>query len=279
MARLRLGVALLLPSPVAEEVDGLRRAVGDGSLARVPPHVTLVPPVNVRAENLSRGLAVVRAAAASTATELTVTLEAPTSFLPANPVLYLPLGGDVGAIDDLRRRVWEPPLTRDLTWPFVPHVTLADDAPEERIAAAVTALSAYRATVVFDRVQLLVERRPGPRWHPLADTFFGPPAVVARGGPLAVEMVRSRLVDPDGANLLAAEGAELGWPEDPDYGGRDRLVVTARRAGEVVGVAAGWLTSRGWQQAVVVASEHRAQGVGRHLQAALASAAADWGIG
>ena len=43
-------------------------------------------------------------------------------------MLYLPVGGDLDAVDDLRRRVWEPPLTRTLTWPFVPHVTLADDA-------------------------------------------------------------------------------------------------------------------------------------------------------
>ena len=50
--RVRLGVVLLVPPPVAGEIDGLRRAVGDGALGKVAPHVTLVPPVNVRDERL-----------------------------------------------------------------------------------------------------------------------------------------------------------------------------------------------------------------------------------
>jgi 2'-5' RNA ligase/GNAT superfamily N-acetyltransferase len=280
VARLRVGVALLLPSPVAEEVEGLRRASGDRSLGRVPPHVTLVPPVNIRHEDLGRALAVLRAAAAATARDVAVSLEAPTSFLPDNPVLYLPVGGDVAAIHELRRRIWEPPLTRALTWPFVPHVTLADQAPRERIDAARMALAGYRNTVAFDRIHLLVERRgglpgrPGPRWQPLADAAFGPPAVVARAGPLALELVRSHQVDPEGAALLKAEGADLGVPPAPIRGPE---VVTARREGDVVGVAAGWLTGEGPTSTIFVAPVHRRQGIGRHLQGALAVAIDDAG--
>ncbi|MDQ6614532.1 MAG: GNAT family N-acetyltransferase, partial [Actinomycetota bacterium] len=274
MARLRLGVALLLPSPVAEEVNGLRRAVGDRSLGRVPPHVTLVPPVNVRQDELGQVLAVVRAAAAATPRELTITLEAPTSFLPDNPVLYLPLGGDVGAVHALRGRVWEAPLIRSLTWPFVPHVTVADGAPPERIEAAMAALSDYIAVVAITRVHLLVERRPGPHWRPFADIAFGPPSVVARAGPLAVELVRSHQIDPEAAGLLEAEGIELAAPPAAVLG---PLVVTARREGEVVGVAAGWLTPDGCHSAVLVATPHRRQGIGRHLRAALAVTVADEG--
>jgi 2'-5' RNA ligase len=266
MARLRLGVALLLPSPLAEEVDGLRRAVGDRSLGRVPPHITLVPPVNVRRDDLSRALAVLRAAAAATPRALTVALGAPTSFLPANPVLYLPLQDGVDAVRTLRQRVWVPPLTRSLTWPFVPHVTLADAASPERIEAAIAALSSYAAVATIERVHLLAEYRPGPQWRPLADVAFGPPAIVARGGPLAVELVRSQQVDPEGAALLEAEGAVLGVSDAPLDA---PLVVTARREGEVVGVAAAWLTTEGSQCDVFVATKHRRQGIGRHLQAAL----------
>ncbi len=247
----------------------MRRALGDRSLGRVPPHITLVPPVNVRSDELSRALAVLRAAAGATPSPLTVELGPPTTFLPANPVLYLPVGGDLGASTDLRRRVWEPPLTRTLTWPFVPHVTLADDADPQRLEAACVALAGYRATVSFDRVHLLVEHRPGPQWRPLADVAFGAPAVVARGGPLAVELVRSHQVDPEGVALLAAEAADLGVPEDPVRG---PVVVTARREGAVVGVAAGWLTTEGWSRQVFVAARHRGQGIGRHLAAALSAA-------
>lgn len=270
MARLRLGVALLLPMPVAAEVDGLRRALGDRSRERIPPHVTLVPPVNVRSQDLGRALAVLRSAAAATPPVVTVTLDPPTSFLPANPVVYLPV--TAVAVEALRRRVWEAPLTRTLSWPFVPHVTLADDIPPDRIAAAVAALASFTASVTFDRVSLLVEHRPGPQWRPLADAAFGPPAVVARGGPLAVTLDRSHQVDPEAQALLSQSEVDLAVPPTVLRG---PLVVTARREGEVVGVAAGWIGGDGYQSSVFVAPAHRRQGIGRHLASALASAVAD----
>ena len=126
---MRLGVALLLSSPVADQVDGLRRALGDRTLGRVPAHITLVPPVNVKEADLGRALAVLRAGAAAAPRVLRLRLGAPTSFLPANPVLYLPVDGDLealAALAALRDRVMVPPLARPLAWPFVPHVTLAD---------------------------------------------------------------------------------------------------------------------------------------------------------
>lgn len=289
MPKVRLGVALLVPPPVADEIDGLRRALGDRSLGRVPPHITLVPPVNVREEHVGQALAVVRAAAAATAAEVTVTLGPPTSFLPANPVLYLPVGGDVATVEALRAGVWAPPLTRPLTWPFVPHVTLVDAgagappagastagastaAASEWIEAAVAALGGYQVDVAFDRIHLLVERRPGRQWVPLADVAFGAPAIVARGGPLAVELVRSHSIDPEARALLDAEGIEL------DESG-DGVVVTARREGEVVGVGRAWGSPDGCQATVVVATRHRHQGIGRHIDAALESATAEarWG--
>ena len=65
MTKARLGVALLLPAGVSAEVDGLRRALGDGALGRIPAHLTLVPPVNVREDRLGHALAVLRSAAAA----------------------------------------------------------------------------------------------------------------------------------------------------------------------------------------------------------------------
>ena len=45
-------------------MDGLRRAFSDPALDQVAPHITLVAPVNVRAEDLADGLRVLRDAAA-----------------------------------------------------------------------------------------------------------------------------------------------------------------------------------------------------------------------
>ena len=65
MARSRLGVAIILPEPARTEVQALRRALGCPSLETQPPHITLVPPVNVRAEHIADVMAVARSAAAS----------------------------------------------------------------------------------------------------------------------------------------------------------------------------------------------------------------------
>lgn len=263
MSRMRLGVALLIPPPLDREVDALRRAVGDGALGRVPSHVTLVPPVNVRSERLEEAVAVLRRAAAATR-PFTVVLGAPATFLPDNPVLYLPVTDGAEAVTDLRDRVFVEPLARQLTWPFVPHVTIADDAPPQRISAAQTALDAYAAVVTFDRVHLLQEH-PGRVWAPLADVAFAVPAVIGRGG-LPVELTTSGRPEP-GARAAVTGDAE-----------RVDVTITARRDGEVVGLASGWADDQVAHLVdLVVAGPHRRMGIGSHLVAAFESWAAERG--
>jgi 2'-5' RNA ligase len=268
MARMRLGAALLLRSPVADEVNGLRRALGDRSLDRVPAHVTLVPPINVRDVDLGSTLAVLRAAAATVVDRLSFELGPPATFLPDTPVVYLAVGTRLGELEALRARLLSPPLARERewAWPFVPHVTVDEvDHPE----AAAATLGGYRATATVDRVHLLQEvREEGRRrWIPLADAAFGPPAIVGRGG-LALELTRSHLIDPEAAALLAAAGAGGPGPED-GWGPVRRVVVTGRREGAAVAVGVAWLGPDGGQVVVVVDPRHRRQGIGSHVLAAV----------
>ena len=264
MPKARLGVALLLPSPVAQEVDGLRRAVGDGSLRRIPAHLTLVPPVNVAEARLPEALAVLRTAAAL-AGPLTLELGPPRSFLPDSPVLYLAVDGDVAEVHALRGRILRDPLARTISWPFVPHVTLADSASREVIEAAVTALGRYRAQVRFDRVHLLRESA-GRVWEPIAEALLRPPAVIGRGG-LPVELSVTTHLDPE----------SLGFLEQHE--GVDRpFAVTARRGQRVVGVATGTLTDEvAHLDHLVVDAGQRRQGIGSHVLAAVESLAAEKG--
>lgn len=251
-------MAVLLDPPAGQEIDGLRRAVGDPSLGRIPPHVTLVPPVNVRREELPDALAVLRRAAAATP-PLQLAVGAVSTFLPVNPVLYLGVGGDVEHLRALRDAVFVPPLERRLSWPWVPHVTLADGAPEDRIAAALESLSGYSVLAPVDRVVLL-EEGPGRVWTPLADAALGPPARIGTGG-LVLELTRGRLVDP----LLGAPPGPAGLVPP--------LVVTAHREGRPVGWARATVDHRGTHTEIHVAEEHRRQGIGGHLRAHL-----DWAL-
>lgn len=275
MARLRLGVALLVPPPVGAEVDVLRRACGDRAVGHLPPHCTLVPPVNVREDRLDDALARLRSAAAA-CRPITVTLGPLTSFLPANPVLYLEVEGEVDAVHDLRHRIFAEPLARSLTWPFHPHVTVVDSGEPERMEAAVRALAGYRAEVTFERVHLLAEQRDeaGQRvWRPIADATLAAPAVVGRGG-LELELTVSSRLDPEGTRFSEREWAVVDrdrygevWPED--------LAVTARRDGRVVGAAVGWTSGASAYLAdLVVGAAQRREGIGGQLVAAFLSEAA-----
>jgi GNAT superfamily N-acetyltransferase len=251
-------------------VDGLRRALGDDSLGRVPAHLTLVPPVNVRTTDLGAALRRLRAAAGTVPGPLHLTLGPPATFLPDNPVLYLDVGGDVEHLRRLRDAVFAPPLERLLTWPWVPHVTLADSATPERIAAALTALDRYAVVTMVQRVVLL-EESAGRIWTPLADAHLGPGVVVGRGG-LALEITRSRIIDPEVHAMLAAgpEGASRRSPDVPPLGGP--IILTARREMQVSGVAAAWTGPDGTHVAVYVPREYRGQGIGSHLLAHLETA-------
>lgn len=266
----RLGVALLIPPPFAAEVDALRRAMADPALDRIPPHLTLVPPVNVRDDALDDALAVLRDAAAQTR-PMTIAIGPPTTFLPVNPVLYLAVGGDLDAVSRLRERVFRPPLERSLTWPFMPHVTIADEADPARIEAALVAMAGYRRAVTIDRVHLLREGE-GRRWQPIADVPFTAPAVVGRG---PLELVLST------TDALGADGwtfAEREWPlfnadrYGPDWPAEQAFAITARRHGDVVGYAEGFVQGqRALLGMLMVGAAHRGEGIGSHLLAAFES--------
>ena len=301
MPRRRLGVALLLDPPLADEVDGLRRALGDRALGRIPPHLTLVPPVNVAEGDLGAALGRVRDAAASLDGPLRLELGPPDSFLPANPVLYLRVAGEVDRLARVRAAVFAGPLSRTEAWPWIPHVTLADEADPGRIGAALGVLDAYRSGFEANRVVLLEERTTptGRRWLPLADAVFGPRHIVGRGG-LELELTLGRLLDPEAAALLrdlpearrAREGADesegragawAGVPPAGEEAGADLgehrapfpQLCVARRLEGVVGVGAAWWSGGRGYLGVAVDPAARRQGIGSQILARLTSALGD----
>ena len=219
MPRVRLASALLVPEPLAREIDGLRRAMGE-NLDRVAPHLTLVPPVNVRVDDVGAALALLRNASAAV-DSITVTLGPAVTFHPVNPVVYLEVGGDVDAVHRVREAVFAPPLERSMSHLFVPHVTIVESTTPARIEAALVALADYRIEVTFDAAYLLQEHER--RWRPIADARFAPALVVGRGG-IETEITVSSLADPQVLEFAGRPGGDI---ED---------VVVARRDGEIVAV-------------------------------------------
>ena len=270
MPRVRLGVVLLLPTPVAAEIDGLRRALGDGARRFVPPHITLVPPVNVSGDDVDAAVALVRDAAGRAGGPLELTIGPAATFSPLTPVLYLTVEGDTARLRALRDAVLVGPLGRPAEWPFVPHVTIASEAPPERLHAAVAALADFDATVSLDRVHVLQEGEDRV-WAPLADVALGPPAVIGRGG-LPVELDVSEGLDPEAVRFFQSAWRSY---ETASYGEdavAQPFAVTARREGDVVGVAVGSTAGSGGEGRLdrfVVSGTVRRQGIGGHLLSAV----------
>ncbi len=264
MPRARLGVVLLLPGPVAAEVEGLRRALGDPALGDVPAHITLVPPVNVADRARPHALAVLRDAAA-VSPPLRVDLGPAATFWPATPVVYLGVGGELEALGRLHGALVDGPWARPTTYPFVPHVTVGPDVPPALIPAAVELLSSYRRATTLTSVSVLREE-PGGAWSLLEDVALSGRHVVGRGGLELVVEAGATLGEEAAARLAPL----LGAPMAP-------FTVTARRGPEVVGAATGATGTELWLDRLVVDPGARHQGVGHHLLRAVESVAAERG--
>lgn len=270
MPRRRLFVALLVPGAVADEVDGLRRALGSGEIGRIAPHVTLVPPVNVPEQDLAGALALASSAAASSG-PVAVDLGPAATFWPAAPVCYLEVAGDLAALASLRAALVAAggPLAAHAGRTerrFVPHVTLNQRVEPSRLPAALEALAHYEAAVTFEHLSVLEWREHDRRWAVIADAELGPPPVYARGG-LQVEISCSSRLEPAAAAWAdrafaqyAAERYGPGWHPDQPF------ALVARVGGEVAGVAEGELRTRVARLArLIVAPAWRGHGVGSHL--------------
>lgn len=278
--RRRLGVALLVEGAVGAEVDGLRRALGDGALGAVAPHVTLVPPVNVTRASVLTAVSVLREAASAFPGGLTLELGPVGTFHPVSPVLYLQVGGpDASRLADLRAALSRPPLTRPEGWPFVAHVTLCEEAQPDVISAAVSYLTGYRRSLHLDRVVML--EQADHRWQPLADVCFGPPRVLGRGG-LEMRIWQGSVIGPDLADVWAevwpGAGSAPGGAGEPALA--DCMVLTGRREDETVAGAVAVAAAAPGSPvdvAVCVAARVQRQGIGRQLLMALEAATREAG--
>lgn len=279
MPRRRVAVVLLPPEALTARIDGLRAATGEPRPERLPPHITLVPPVNVAADDGPALTGVLRSAA-SAARPFGLRLGPAESFLPATPTLHLAVTGrpaDLDALHRLRTSLFRAPLDRPDTRPFVPHVTLRTGLDPSCVEGGLVALTGVVGGWLVDRLHLL-EHHPDPGaawWEPVAEEPFGDPAVVGRGG-LEVVLRTTHLVEPAVRGLIGALDVVPGAVRDAS------LVVTAERPdapGVPVGAAladvAGAVADLA---ALVVAPPERGTGVGAHLLAALRSAAAGRGV-
>jgi 2'-5' RNA ligase len=163
--RRNIGVAIAVPRPYADQLEGWRERFGDPAAHLIQAHVTLLPPTGVS------DVAAVEdhlAAIAGRHRAFPVVLKGTGTFRPVSPVVYVRVTAGAKEIATLEADVRSGPLHRSLRFPYHPHVTVAHDVPEQALAMAQRTLADYSATFTADRITLY-EQGDDEVWFPVRE--------------------------------------------------------------------------------------------------------------
>ena len=164
LTRLRLGILVSIPEPFSSQIDGVRRALGSVGVSRIHPHVTVVPPFNLKAADLIR-LDRLIATKVDGLEPFIVTIRGASTFSDDSPVLYFEVTDGADQLQDLHRSLATGDLAPRHERSFVPHVTIADGLNPVEIAHLKRNLSGFNATFQVDRVDLCEKQNvAGSMW-------------------------------------------------------------------------------------------------------------------
>lgn len=157
-----LGIVVAIPEPWAQLLVDWRAKVGDPQANVVPPHVTLLPPTEVRIADRE----VIRTHLAEVARchpPFDMHLSGTGTFKPVSDVVFIAVARGIGSCELLSNDVRRGPLARSLAFPYHPHVTVAHDVPEDMLELAYTGLAdlsaEFRVTAFTE-----FEQAPGGAW-------------------------------------------------------------------------------------------------------------------
>ncbi|MGY1673249.1 2'-5' RNA ligase family protein [Geodermatophilus sp. SYSU D00710] len=169
-----VGVLVPVPEPWAQVLVDWRTKVGDAQATLVPPHVTLLPPTEVPCTDrpaITEHLT--RVAAAHPPFEMH--LSGTGTFTPVSDVVFVAVAKGIGNCELLASDVRTGPLTRTLSFPYHPHVTVAHDVPEDMLDLAYSGLADLTAEF---RVESFTEfeQTPAGTWAVAREyPLTGPP--------------------------------------------------------------------------------------------------------
>jgi 2'-5' RNA ligase len=169
--RVTLGVAIPVPAPWAEELTVWRSRVGDPEAARVPPHVTLLPPTEVPATalpDIDDHLATTAAAYPPFEMHLSGT----GTFRPVSDVVFVVVASGIAQCERLEAAVRSGPLARETRFPYHPHVTVAHDLSPDALDRAYDGLAGFDARFPVPSFTVFEQETDGV-WVPRKDFALG----------------------------------------------------------------------------------------------------------
>ncbi len=135
-----VGVAVAIPEPWATRLQDYRLSIGDETAAKIPTHVTLVPPTE-HADPV--GLGAHLAGVARRHQPFTLHLRGTGTFRPVSPVVFVGVVQGISNCERLASDVRSGPLQQELEFPYHPHVTIAHHLPDDVLDRAFSELADF----------------------------------------------------------------------------------------------------------------------------------------
>jgi 2'-5' RNA ligase len=169
-----LGVVVSVPEPWAQLLVEWRSKVGDPQASLVPPHVTLLPPTEVRVADRA-AISAHLAEVARRHPPFTVHLSGTGTFRPVSEVVFVAVALGIADCELIASDVRSGPLARPLNFPYHPHVTVAHDVPTDMLDTAYDGLAELHAEFFVDSFTEF-EQLPGGAWAVAREyPLTGPP--------------------------------------------------------------------------------------------------------
>ncbi|MGW1889503.1 2'-5' RNA ligase family protein [Streptomyces sp. NPDC002004] len=180
MGTVTIGVSIAVPEPHGSLLQERRAGFGDAAAHGIPTHVTLLPPTEIEASELPAVEAhLVRVAGAGR--PFPMRLSGTGTFRPLSPVVYVRVVEGAAECTRLQQRVRDDsgPVTRELQFPYHPHVTVAHGIDEAAMDRAYEELAQYEAAWPCTGFALYEQGADGV-WRKLREFVFGGPTVPAQ---------------------------------------------------------------------------------------------------
>jgi 2'-5' RNA ligase len=159
-----LGVAVSIPQPHATVLTGWRRRVGDPAADLIFPHVTLLPPTSVDVDDLGAIEAHLESAGHAVG-RFAMHLSGTGTFRPLSQVVFVQVAAGLADCELLETHIRSGPLSRDIDFPYHPHVTVAHDLPDAALDVAYEGLATFVARFAVESFTMF-ERGTDGAWLP-----------------------------------------------------------------------------------------------------------------
>jgi 2'-5' RNA ligase len=170
-SRVTVGVLIEIPEPHASVLSGWRKRVGDELGAVIPPHVTLLPPTPIEQAALP-AVHTHLARAAESGHPFPMHLFGTGTFRPMSPVVFIQVARGIADCESLEQSIRSGPLLRELDFTYHPHVTVAQEIPDEKLDEVYDGLSNFVARFPVDHFSVF-ERGADGVWNHHEDYRLG----------------------------------------------------------------------------------------------------------